>query len=102
MKQSALSPEERDQIRMSLQSTEYISSEETASDSDYEEVNNQSKRLIKKALTWRSDFLNKNYEKLDLQAKRRNFGSSGYERIEAHKDSLRLAPPGSPKWAVKN
>ena len=106
MKKSALSSTEVEHLRMSLQTTVYISSDETVSESDGEtdddDTDHPLKTLAKKSLLWRSDFLNRNYNKLDMMAKRRNYGGQGYHRIDKRMKSTRLAPLDWPDWAVKS
>ena len=82
------SEEESKQLQRSLETTDYISSEESMEeDVENEDSENeaQEKCLIKRPLPWRSELLNLHFEALDKRAKRkqkhkRHGGAQSYKR----------------------
>ena len=96
--------EERGQLMESLTNTDFISSENTTSDSsnsDDETSEMKSKSLRKSRLNWRSDFLNRSFKKLDKQSGKNKKMAEVLERKQEPSISTRLAPKDAPKWALK-
>ena len=98
--------EQIQQIQKTLESTDYISSEESVdedigSDSSDSEAK---KCLVKRPLPWRSEFLNEHFEALDKRAKckqknKRHGGTQSYERRVGDL-SKRKEPEDAPQYAV--
>ena len=101
--------EERVMLQKSLETPDYISSEESAeelvSGSESDEENNAEKFLMKRPLVWRSDFLNHHYQELDRKSfkKRkssRHGGAASYIR-KTGPSSSRDMPEGALTFAVE-
>lgn len=104
-KRPSLSMQERDRLRVALETTAYISSEESGSDHEEENSAEETRKLfIVRKLPWRSNFLNEWFEELDKRAKtRRENRACGAVFVTRRKgpDSERKQPEDAPEWAVQ-
>ena len=97
-------------LQKSLESADYISSEESAeelvSGAESDDENNGGKFLMKRPLAWRSDFLNFHYQELDKKSFKKNKsarnrgGAVSYVR-KTGSSSSREMPEGALTFAVE-
>jgi hypothetical protein len=86
--------EDKERLEQILESTHYISSEESEEEGD-------SKVLMKRQKLWRSSWLDERFSMLDKKSLERNKGKGAtYIKRTTGTPSERSAPEDAPEWAV--